>query len=77
MGKTNSQLGKSVAHHQGYNVRMMVTKKTDDKTKRVFKLHNGSFGIYAGKNKVDEAFNIVDAVAKIDKIVSGKEKKVK
>lgn len=75
MGKTNSALGKSVASHLGYNIRMMVTPKADEKTKRTFKLHNGKFGVYAGKHKVEEASNIVDAVAKIDKIISEKKSK--
>jgi len=75
MGKMNSQLGKSVAHHMGYNVRQMVTKKTNDKIKQTVKPHTGMYGIYAGKNKVDEAKNIVDAVAKIDKIIAEKKAK--
>lgn len=72
MGKTNSALGKSVAHHLGYNVRMIVVPKADDKLKRTFKLHTGKFGIYAGKNKIEEVGSVPDAMAKINKIVSEK-----
>jgi hypothetical protein len=72
MGKTNSVLGKSVANHLGYNVRMMVAPKADEKLKRTFKLHTGKFGIYAGKNKVEEVGSVSDAIDKINKIVSDK-----
>lgn len=74
MGKTNSVLGKSVANHLGYNVRMMVVPKADEKLKRTFKLHTGKFGIYAGKNKVEEVGSVADAITKINKIVSDKSK---
>lgn len=72
MGKTNSMLGKSVANHLGYNVRMIVTSKTDEKTKKSLKLHTGKFGVYAGKKKIEEAGSVKDAIAKIDKIISEK-----
>jgi hypothetical protein len=72
MGKTNSVLGKSVVHHLGYNVRMMVVPKADEKLKRTFKLHTGKFGIYAGKNKIEEVDSVADAMTKINKIVSEK-----
>ena len=66
MGKTNSALGKSVANHLGYNVRMIVASKTDDKTKKTMKLHTGKFGIYAGKNKLQEADSIDSAIKLIN-----------
>ena len=73
MGKS-STLGKSVANHLGYNVRMMVTSKADDKTKRTFKLHNGKFGIYAGKNKIEEVSSKIEAIDRINVIVAEKPK---
>jgi len=72
MGKANSALGKSVANHLGYNVRMMVTSKTDDKTKTTMKQHTGKYGVYAGKNKLDEVGSVADAITKINKIISEK-----
>ena len=72
MGKNNSTLGKAVGNQLGYTVRMMVGTKTDDKTKRTHKIHNGKFGIYAGKNKIEEENNIPDAIDKIKKIVDQK-----
>lgn len=77
MGKTNSVLGKSVANHLGYNVRMMVVPKADEKLKRTFKLHTGKYGIYAGKNKVEEVGSVADAITKINNIVSDKSKSKK
>jgi len=70
MGKTNSALGKSVANHLGYNVRMIVVAKADEKIKRTFKLHTGKFGIYAGKHKKEEASSIPQAIDIINKIVA-------
>jgi hypothetical protein len=70
MGKTNSILGKAVGNHLGYTVRMMVGTKTDEKTKKTYKVHNGKFGIYAGKNKVEEINKASDAPERVSKIVS-------
>lgn len=70
MGKTSNKLGKSVANHCGYTVRMMVGTKTDEKTKRTFKVHNGKFGIYAGKNLKEEVKSVPDAMEKIQKLAS-------
>jgi hypothetical protein len=70
MGKATKALGKSVGNSLGYTVRMMVGTKTDEKTKVTHKIHNGKFGIYAGKNKIDEANDIDDAVSKINKLVA-------
>jgi len=72
MGRGNSTLGKAVEKQLGYTVRMMVDKKTDEKYKKTFKLHNGKFGVYAGKNKIEDANDIADAIDKIKKIVSQK-----
>lgn len=75
MGKSTNQLGKAVANHLGYTVRMMCSTKTDDKTKKTIKQHNGKFGIYAGKNKIEEAANVDTAMKVIEKIVSDKSSK--
>lgn len=70
MGKKNNALGKAVDNQQGYTVRMMVGTKTDEKTKKTYKIHNGKFGIYAGKNKIDEVDDIDEALIRINKLVS-------
>lgn len=75
MGKTTNTLGKAVDKQFGYTVRMMTTTKADDKTKRTFKLHNGKFGIYAGKKLIEEVGSVDDAIVKINKIVSEKKPK--
>jgi poly-beta-hydroxyalkanoate depolymerase len=72
MGKTNSALGKAVANQLGYTVRMMVTSKTDEKTKTTMKQHTGKFGVYAGKKYLEEVGSVTDAITKINKIVSEK-----
>jgi hypothetical protein len=72
MGKTNAALGKSVENHLGYNVRMMVTGKADEKTKKTVKIHNGKFGIYAGKKLIQEITKQSEAKERIEKIVSDK-----
>lgn len=70
MGKSANKLGKAVAHSLGYTVRMIVTGKTDEKTKKTFKVHTGKYGIYAGKNLKEETKNIPDAMERIKKIVT-------
>ena len=75
MGKANSTLGIAVGKQLGYTIRMMVTSKADDKTKRTFKLHTGKFGVYAGKKIIEEVGSVKDAVAAINKIVSEKKPK--
>jgi hypothetical protein len=49
----------------------MCSTKTDDKTKKTIKQHNGKFGIYAGKNKIDEVKTVDEAIERINKKVSG------
>ena len=73
MGKVKSnRLGKAIGQHLGYTIRHMVNSKTDEKTKRTFQLHNGKFGIYAGKQKVDEVPSKSEALVRINAIVQQK-----
>lgn len=74
MGKSTNKLGKAVANSLGYTVRMMVGSKTDEKTKKTLKIHNGKYGIYAGKNLKEQVENVPDAMEKIKKIVNGNHK---
>ena len=78
MGKIkNTNLGKAVGKHFGYTIRHIVTSKTDEKTKKTFKLHNGKFGIYAGKEKVDEVGSKSEALVRINTIVRERKPKWK
>lgn len=70
MGKSANKLGKPVANSLGYNVRMMVTGKTDEKTKKTIKQHTGKYGIYAGKTLIEEVKSVPDAMEKIKKLAS-------
>lgn len=72
MGKNTKKLGKAVDNQLGYTVRMMVGSKTDEKTKKTQKIHNGKFGIYAGKKFVQESGSIPEALEGIKKIVEKK-----
>lgn len=72
MGKSANKLGKAVGNSFGYTIRMIVTGKTDEKTKKTFKVHTGKYGIYAGKNLKEETTTIPDAMERIKKIVDKK-----
>lgn len=72
MGKPTKSLGRAVGNSLGYTIRMMVGTKTDEKTKVTHQIHNGKFGIYAGKNKVEEVDSVPKAMERIGKIVSEK-----
>lgn len=74
MGKSTNKLGKSVGNHLGYTIRMIVTGKTDEKTKKTFKAHTGKYGVYAGKKLVPqgEVKTIADGLEKIKTIVNKK-----
>ena len=63
--KKAKNYGKPVKHHKGYNVRTMF--KGAGK-----KEPSGKFGIFAGKNKLDEQPSIDAAVTAIDKLVAAK-----
>jgi len=68
MGKSANKLGKAVGNSLGYTIRMIVTGKTDEKTKKTLKAHTGKYGIYAGKNLKEEVQSISDAMEKIKKM---------
>ena len=70
MGKSTNKLGKAVGNSLGYTIRMMVTGKTNEKTKKTLKLHTGKYGVYSGKRLKEEVNSIPDALAKIQTIVS-------
>jgi len=70
MGKNTKTLGKAVEKSFGYTIRMMCGKKTDEKAKKTTLIHNGKFGIYAGKNLKEEVKSVPDAMEKIKKIVN-------
>jgi len=71
MGKTKQKsYGKPVANHNGYNIRMMVTGKTNDKTKKTFYNHNGKFGVFAGKKILREVPNVEEGMKEIEKLSS-------
>ena len=70
MGKNRAKLGASVGKSFGYSIRMMVGQKSDEKTKKTYKVHNGKYGIYAGKNLKEEVKSIVDAMDKIKTLVN-------
>lgn len=73
MGKTKTKLyGTPVAKHQGYNIRMMVTNKTDDKTKKTVQLHNGKFGVFAGKKNLKEVSSVEEGMNEINRLVKSK-----
>jgi len=62
MGKSTNNIGKPVGNSLGYTIRMMVTGKTDEKTKKTTKLHTGKFGVYAGKKLIEEVKTIADGM---------------
>ncbi len=70
MGRAKNTRGPVVDNHKGYNIRQMTTTQTDAKTKKSVMVHNGKFGIYAGKklvqeiSKAEEARAIIDALQK-------------
>lgn len=70
MGRNTRNLGKPVANSLGYTVRMMVGTKTDEKTKKINKVHNGKYGIYAGKKLKEEVKNVAEAMEKINKMAN-------
>lgn len=70
MGKSANKLGKAVGNSLGYTIRMIVTGKTNEKTKKTYKVHTGKYGIYAGKNLIqDNLKNIPEAMETISKVV--------
>ena len=70
MGKNAKNLGKAVGNSLGYTIRMIVTGKTNDKTKKTDKVHTGKYGIYAGKKLKEEVKSVPDAMERISKIVN-------
>ena len=76
MGKNAKNLGKAVGNSMGYTIRMIVTGKTNDKTKKTDKVHTGKYGIYAGKKIVPqgEVNTVDDGMEKIKTIVNAKQK---
>jgi hypothetical protein len=74
MGRRKSTLGAVVDNYKGYNIRMKITTKTDEKTKKQFSQHTGEYGIYAGKNHKQDVGKIADAYPVIDKMISENKK---
>ena len=76
MGKSANKLGKAVGNSFGYTIRMIVTGKTNEKTKKTDKVHTGKYGVYAGKNLVPqgEVKTITEGMEKIQTIVNTKRK---
>jgi hypothetical protein len=72
MGRDRKVIGKVVKSHLGYNIRQMVTKKTDEKTKVSLKTPTGRFGVYAGKKSLADFPKVEDAVAHVNEIHSRK-----
>ena len=69
MGKTKiKSYGKPVANHQGYTIRMMVTAKTDEKTKKTVGNHNGKFGVFAGKKLINDFFTVDEGMKEIERL---------
>lgn len=69
MGKNRAKLGASVGKSLGYTIRMIVTGKTNEKTKKTEKIHTGKYGVYAGKNLIqDNLKNILEAMETINKV---------
>lgn len=72
MGKNAKNLGKAVGNSMGYTIRMIVTGKANDKTKKTDKVHTGKYGIYAGKNIIPqgEVNSVADGMERISKMVN-------
>ena len=63
MGTKTRRFGKVVKNHKGYRVRMIL--KTAGKTEVT-----GKFGVYAGKNKLDELATVELAVQHIEGLLA-------
>ena len=72
MGRDRKVTGKVVKSHLGYNIRQMVTKKTDEKTKQSTKIPTGRYGVYAGKKSIADFPKVEEAVAHIDEMKTNK-----
>jgi len=69
MGKPKNKMGPACDKYKGYTVRHMVMSKTNEK-KEVQMVHNGKFGIYAGKNLLREVDKRPDVRPTIDAIIA-------
>jgi len=74
MGRNRNKRGAVVENYKGFNIRMMIAEKTDEKTKRQTRLHTGKFGIYTGKNLKQEVKKVADAYPIINKMIAEKPK---
>ena len=63
MANKKIKLGKVTLNHKGYNVRVMV----------VGGKYSGKYGIYAGKNKIDEVTGKQNAIPAIEEIIKKNE----
>ena len=71
MGKTKTKsYGKPVANHNGYTIRMMVTPKTNEKTKKTVFNHSGKFCVVAGKKLLKEVASVADGMKEIERLSS-------
>lgn len=71
MGKAKNTMGPACDKYKGYTVRHMTNSTTNEKKETVL-VHNGKFGIYAGKKLVKEIGKSTEARLAIETIISEK-----